>query len=58
MGFFIDVPTWRGERRALEALLSKFCMNFISRECEHAVVSILKCVVAIGEGFCKLNILS
>jgi hypothetical protein len=31
--FFIDVPTWHGEWKALEALLFQFCAHFIGRGC-------------------------
>jgi hypothetical protein len=33
MVFFIDVPTWCGEWRALDAFLSLSCAHFIGKRC-------------------------
>jgi hypothetical protein len=31
--FFINVPTWRGEQSALEALFFQFSVHFIGKKC-------------------------
>ncbi len=63
MSFFIDVPTWCEEQRALKVLLSQVCAHFIDKRCQwlykHAhVISIWRCVVAKGESSCWLGVLS
>jgi hypothetical protein len=63
MGFFINVPTWHGEQRALEAFLFQFCTHFykqrVSMALQHVLVdSILKCVIGIGEVSSRLGIFS
>jgi hypothetical protein len=38
--FFIDVPTWHEELKALKALFSQFCTHFIGKECYYNCVSL------------------
>jgi hypothetical protein len=63
MGFFINVPTWcggvKGTRGPPLSILRTFYRQRVTMVLQRAhAVSILKCFVAIGEGFSRLGILS